>query len=67
MRLGTRYTPIVDKAISNPVQMFGMGNIVKGSFKESWLAKQDRAKTIEVVFHGRCEQLSADPVNCSVT
>jgi hypothetical protein len=49
LRLGTGYTIVVDKP-SAPVQLFGMGNIDQGTFKESWLAIADRANSIDIRF-----------------
>jgi len=41
--------PIVDKA-ETPVQLFTMGNIVKGSFKETFNSLQERINTVDIQF-----------------
>jgi hypothetical protein len=47
--VGTRYSVIIERA-SNPVMMFGMGNIVEGTFKQSWMSRTDRATEVDVTF-----------------
>jgi hypothetical protein len=50
LRTGTKYTVVTDKP--QPVtQLFTMGNIVKDSFKESWLSLADRANSVEVYYY----------------
>lgn len=48
---GTNIGIVVDKRVGNDdldgiVQVFGMGNIIKDSFRESWLSSSDRAAVI---------------------
>ena len=40
--VGTRHSVIIERP-SDPVMMFGMGNIVEGTFKQSWMSRTDRA------------------------
>ena len=47
--MGKDYGVFVDQP-SDPVQMFTMGNIVKDSFQETWLAIDDRANQVEIQF-----------------
>lgn len=47
--LGTRYSVALD-APGDPVQLFTVGNIKKGSFQESWLSLDDRCTLLEVEF-----------------
>ncbi len=49
VRFGTNYGCIYDHA-QDPVQMFGMGNIVSGTFTEEFLKVADRANCVEVTF-----------------
>lgn len=49
VRFGTRYGCIYDHA-QQPVQMFGMGNIIEGSFTEEFLKVSDRANCVEVTY-----------------
>lgn len=47
--IGMKYTVVLD-APAMPVQIFHVGNIKKDSFKETWLALDDRANQVEVEF-----------------
>lgn len=49
VRFGTKYGCIYDH-VQNPVQMFGMGNIIAGTFTEEFLKVADRANCVEVTF-----------------
>lgn len=49
IRLGTRYGCIWD-CEKQPVQMFGMGNIISGSFQEEFLQTSDRANAVEITY-----------------
>ena len=49
LRFGTRYGCTWDCA-KQPVQMFGMGNIVAGSFQEQFLPATDRANAVEITY-----------------
>lgn len=46
---GTKYGCIWDCA-KQPVQMFGMGNIVEGTFQEEFLPTNDRANAVELTY-----------------
>jgi hypothetical protein len=58
---GRKYTAIQDKP-GTPVQMFGMGNIVRGSFKETWLALADRANSVDIQFSNSADSYKRDLV-----
>ena len=49
VRFGTRYGCIYDH-VQAPVQMFGMGNIIDGTFQEEFLKVADRANCVEITF-----------------
>ena len=46
---GTKYSVIVDKP-ADPVQLFSMGNIVKGSYKTSYIGRHDVATEIDIEY-----------------
>lgn len=50
LRTGTKYTVVTDKP-QPATLLFTMGNIVKDSFKESWLPLADRANSVEVYYY----------------
>lgn len=52
VNVGTRYSVVVEKA-STPVMMFSVANMVKDSYKETWLSVTDRANEIDVSFFDR--------------
>lgn len=52
VRFGTRYGCIYNH-VQTPVQMFGMGNIIEGSFSEDFLKVSDRANCIEITFNNK--------------
>lgn len=58
---GTKYGPVWD-APSLPVQLFGMGNIVSGTYQEEFLATNDRANAIEVTFTNSQKNYERDTV-----
>jgi len=47
--VGTRHSIVLDK-LATPVMMFGMGNIEKGSFQQSWSSKSERANEVDITF-----------------
>lgn len=49
IRFGTKYGCKWGH-VQNPIQMFGMGNIVKDSFEERFLSVDDRANAVEITF-----------------
>ena len=46
---GTQFGVVVDKADS-PVQLFGVGNIIENTFRESYLSLKDRANVVEISY-----------------
>jgi predicted phage tail protein len=54
LTVGTRYYVAIERA-SDPVMMFGMGNIVQDSFKQSWMSRTDRATEIDVTFFDKSD------------
>ncbi|MEZ2310889.1 phage tail protein [Paraburkholderia sp. RCC_158] len=54
LTVGTRYYVAIERA-SDPVMMFGMGNIVQDSFKQSWMSRTDRATEIDVTFFDKTD------------
>lgn len=54
IRTGTRYSVAIDR-VSDPVMMFSVGNMIKGSFKETWLPMSDRVNEIEASFINKDE------------
>lgn len=49
VNIGTRYTIVVERAAA-PVMMFSVANMVKDSYRETWLSLSDRANEIDVTF-----------------
>lgn len=49
IRFGTRYGCVWD-CVKQPVQMFGMGNIIAGTFEEEFLETSDRANGVEITY-----------------
>jgi predicted phage tail protein len=49
VRTGLNYTVITDKP-SSPVQLFTVGNMIRGSFRELWLSMSDRANSVDISF-----------------
>lgn len=67
LQMGSKFDCIIDKAYSIPVQsfMFGMGNILKDSFKQSFLPLIDRANLIEITYYD--EKKEYEPTIVTVT
>lgn len=61
VKFGTKFGPIWDHA-QLPVQMFGMGNIISGSFEETFLSLSDRADAVEVTFTNAEKEYERDTV-----
>ena len=59
VRFGTRYGCIFDH-VQAPVQMFGMGNIVSGTFQEEFLKVADRANCVEITFTNKDAEYERD-------
>jgi predicted phage tail protein len=59
--VGTRYSLVIERP-SDPVMLFGMGNIVEGSFKQSWMARTDRATEIDVTFADKTDDYKSKTV-----
>lgn len=51
---GTKLAFVWD-APSEPVMLFGPGNILKGSFKKSWVSLTDRANEIQMQFYDQAD------------
>lgn len=49
VQFGTRYGCIYDH-VSQPVQLFTIGNIVQGSFQLSYMGTEDRADSVELTY-----------------
>lgn len=47
--VGTRFSVTIERA-EDPVMMFNVGNMIEGTFKETWLPMTDRANEIEVTY-----------------
>lgn len=54
VNVGTRFTVVIERA-AVPTMMFGVGNIIEGSFKETWLGVADRANEIDVTYFDRAD------------
>ena len=61
VRFGTRYGCVWD-CVKQPVQMFGMGNIISGSFQEEFLQTSDRANLVEVTYTDAASDYSRQTV-----
>jgi predicted phage tail protein len=47
LRIGTKYAVAIEQPTS-PTMMFAVGNIIKGSFNQSWSGIENRANEVEV-------------------
>lgn len=47
---GSDFSCIVDKS-DTPVQLFGIGNIIEGSFTQTFIEKETRANVIEITYY----------------
>lgn len=61
LQFGTRFGCIWDH-VQEPVQMFTMGNIVSGSFTETYLALKDRADSVELTFNNKDKDYTRDTI-----
>lgn len=61
VRFGTKYGCIYSHK-QTPVQMFGMGNIIAGSFEETFLKTSDRANAVEITFNNAAAGYERDTV-----
>lgn len=61
VRFGTRYGCIYEHA-QEPVQMFGMGNIITGTFTEEFLNVSDRANCVEVTYTNAAADYERDVI-----
>jgi len=52
---GIELTLAIDKPVDTPVQMFTIGNILKNTFKETFLPQEDRASEIEVHYRDQLQ------------
>lgn len=61
VNVGTRYTVVIERATS-ATMMFGVGNIIEGTFKQTWLAMAERANEIEVTFYDKTDDYKSKTV-----
>ncbi|MFT4064267.1 phage tail protein [Paraburkholderia sp.] len=61
MQMGTRFY-VTTEAPADPVMLFGMGNIVKDSFKMTWLGMKDRATEVDVTYFDKTDYNKAKTV-----
>jgi predicted phage tail protein len=61
IQVGTRYY-VTTEAPADPVMMFGMGNIIKDTFKMTWLGQKDRATEIDVTYYDKTDNNRAHTV-----
>lgn len=66
IQVGTRFY-IATEAPADPVMMFGMGNIVQGSFSLNWLGLKDRATEIDVTYFDETDYNKAKTVKVQDT
>lgn len=64
VNVGTRFTVVIERA-GAPSMMFGVGNIIEGSFKQSWLGLKDRANEIDVTFYDKDDDYKPRTVKVS--
>ena len=62
LRFGTKYGCIYAHRHTPVVQMFGMGNIVAGSFREEFMKVADRANCVEVTYTNRDNDYERDVI-----
>lgn len=58
---GRKYTVVQDKP-TDPVQMFTMGSIVRGTFKETWLALADRSNSVDIQYSNSADSFKRDMI-----
>lgn len=61
VRTGLNYSVIIDKP-SVPVQVFTVGNILRDSFKETWLALDSRANSIDLAYNDASDGYTRKPL-----
>jgi predicted phage tail protein len=61
VNMGTRYSVVIEKA-EVAVQMFSVGNIIKGTFKQSWLPVTERANEIEVSYFDKMDNYKKNSI-----
>ncbi|MFW6855395.1 host specificity factor TipJ family phage tail protein [Burkholderia gladioli] len=59
--VGTTYRFVLE-APSDPVMMFGMGNIVQDTFKQTWLPLSDRANDMDITYFDATDYYKAKTV-----
>ena len=59
---GTEITVVVDKPTS-ATQLFSTGNIIEGSFKETFLSLMERAEELEIDFMNQGKDYDRDQIN----
>ncbi len=50
VQIGQYYTVNIDQLVTVPAQVFTVGNVIRDSIKDTWIALDDRANRIEVTF-----------------
>jgi hypothetical protein len=61
IQVGTSISVVVDKP-GNVDQIFGMGNILRGSLKESWLGQTDRANSLDLFYSDELNGYKRQPI-----
>ncbi len=54
--VGTKYSLAIEKPSPVPTQLFSVGNIIKGSFEQSWVGLAGRANEIEVNYFDKADR-----------
>lgn len=62
LMFGVKFGCVWDAVVDTPVQMFGMGNIIAGTFEEKFLQTSDRANAVEVTFTNKDKNYERDTV-----
>lgn len=62
LMFGVEFGCVWDAVVDTPVQMFGMGNIIAGTFEEKFLQTSDRANAVEVTFTNKDKNYERDTV-----
>ena len=65
LQAGSKFDVIIEKAEILPVQsfLFGMGNILSGTFKQSFLPLVDRANFVEITYYDKNKEYEASIVS----
>ncbi len=60
---GTKLTVAINRAVDTPTQLFSVGNMVKDSFKETFLPLADRSRNIEIDFINKEKGYKRDKIS----